>query len=101
MARSQQLRLAVPENLPRAHADPARLTEMLISLLSNGHEYTPEGDRIGVRAPQQDVYVRSATSVTGTGLSPENQAQLFTKGLTFQGPPECRKYQEPAWGCAS
>ncbi len=77
--RSQQLTVEVPENLPPVHADPARLTQVLINLLSNAYKYTPEGGHICVRACLQNGYVRCAVSDSGIGISPEDQARLFTK----------------------
>jgi signal transduction histidine kinase len=85
-ARSQQLTLEVPENLPLVHADPARLTQILINLLSNAYKYTPEGGHIHLRAWLQDGYVRCAVSDTGIGISPEDQAKLFTKFFRAEDP---------------
>ncbi len=78
-ARSQRLTLEVPENLPLVYADPARLTQILINLFSNAYKYTPEGGGIHLRAWLQDRYVHCAVSDTGIGISPEDQAKLFTK----------------------
>ena len=78
-ARSQQLTLEVPENLPLVYADPARLTQILINLLSNAYKYTPEGGHIRMRAWLQDGYVHCAVSDTGIGISDEDMERLFTK----------------------
>jgi len=78
-ARLQRLTLDVPENLPLVRADPARLTQILINLLSNAYKYTPEGGGIHLRAWLQAGYVHCAVSDTGIGISPEDQARLFTK----------------------
>ncbi|HDQ71242.1 MAG TPA: hybrid sensor histidine kinase/response regulator [Chloroflexi bacterium] len=78
-ARDQQFTVNIQEDLPQVHADPARLTQILINLLSNAYKYTPEGGRIRVRAWLQDDYVRCAISDTGIGISKEDQARLFTK----------------------
>ena len=85
-ARSQQLTVKVPENLPLIHADPARLTQILINLLSNAYKYTSEGGYIRVRAWQQDGYVHCAVSDTGIGISPDDQAKLFTKFFRSEDP---------------
>mgnify|MGYP001097733276 CR=1 FL=1 len=78
-ARSQDLTLDTPDDLPMVHADPSRLTQILINLLSNAYKYTPEGGSISVRIHLQDEYVHCAVSDTGIGVSPEDQEKLFTK----------------------
>ena len=85
-ARSQRLSLDVPEYLPPVYADPARLAQILINLLSNANKYTPKGGRIGVRAWLQEGQVHCAVSDTGVGISPEDQAQLFTKFFRSEDP---------------
>jgi len=85
-ARSQQLMVEMPEDLPPVHADRARLAQVLINLLSNAYKYTPEGGRIRVRAWLQDGYVHCAVSDTGIGMSPEDQARLFTKFFRSEDP---------------
>jgi signal transduction histidine kinase len=85
-ARSQQLAIKVPDSLPLVHADAARLTQVLINLLSNAHKYTPEGGHIRVRAWQQNWYVHCAVSDTGIGMSVDDQAKLFTKFFRADNP---------------
>jgi signal transduction histidine kinase/DNA-binding response OmpR family regulator len=85
-ARSQQLTVKIPRDLPLVRADPARLTQILTNLLSNAHKYTPEGGHIDVRAWLQDGYVHCAVSDTGIGMSPEDQACLFTKFFRSENP---------------
>ena len=78
-AQSQQFTVEMAENLPPVYADPARLTQVLINLLSNAYKYTPDGERIHLKAWVQDGYMHCAMSDTGIGISPEDQAMLFTK----------------------
>jgi len=85
-ARSQQLTVKIPEDLPKVRADPARLGQILINLLSNAYKYTPEGGHIQVRAWQQDSFVHCAVSDTGIGISPDEQARLFTKFFRSENP---------------
>ena len=84
--RSQQLTLQVPDDLPLVHADPARLEQILTILLDNACKYTPKGGHIGVRMWQQDEYVHCAVSDTGIGISPGDQARLFTKFFRSEDP---------------
>jgi len=85
-ARSQQLRAEMPEDLPPIYADPARLTQILINLLSNACKYTPDGGHIRVAAWLQDGYVHCAVSDTGVGISTEDQARLFTRFFRSKNP---------------
>jgi signal transduction histidine kinase len=85
-ARSQQLTVKIPQDLPPVRADPARLTQILTNLLSNAHKYTPDGGRIGVQAWSQNGYVHCAVSDTGVGISPEDQTRLFTKFFRAEDP---------------
>jgi hypothetical protein len=78
-ARGQQLSVDVQENLPQVNADPARLAQVLINLLSNAYKYTPEGGRIHVRVWRQGDDVHCAISDTGIGISAADQAKLFNK----------------------
>jgi signal transduction histidine kinase/DNA-binding response OmpR family regulator len=85
-SRSQRLKVEVPESLPRVLADPARLAQILVNLLSNAHKYTPDGGHIQVRAWWQDGYVHCVVSDTGIGMSVEDQARLFTKFFRSEHP---------------
>jgi len=84
--RSQQLVVEVARDLPPVQADPARLVQVLTNLLSNANKYTPEGGRIRVQAWQENRHVYCAVSDTGIGLSPEDQAHLFTKFFRSENP---------------
>jgi signal transduction histidine kinase/DNA-binding response OmpR family regulator len=75
-ARPQQLAVDMPEDLPRAHADPARLAQVLTDLLSDVYKHTPEGGHIHVRAWLQNGHVHFAVSDIAAGVSPEDQARL-------------------------
>jgi signal transduction histidine kinase len=80
--KDQTLNLDIWDGLPRAHADPNRLTQILTNLLNNASKYTPEGGSISVRAwllPEEPDFIRCAVADTGIGISREDQARIFTK----------------------
>lgn len=83
---SHQLTLEVPEDLPLVQADPERLVQVLAYLLRNACQYTPDGGQVHVRAWLDGGRVRCAVSDTGIGISPEDQAQLFTKFFRSEDP---------------
>ena len=78
-AKRQRLRLDLGDALPAVWADANRVTQILTNLISNAHRYTPVEGGITVAARRDDRFVRVDVSDTGIGLSPEEQAQLFTK----------------------
>ncbi|MGE5818711.1 MAG: ATP-binding protein [Deltaproteobacteria bacterium] len=78
-AKRQRFRLDLGEALPAVWADADRVTQILTNLISNAHKYTLAEGNITVAARRDNGFVRVDVSDTGIGLSPEDQAQLFTK----------------------
>ena len=78
-AKRQRLRLDLGDALPAVWADADRVTQILTNLISNAYKYTLVEGSITVAARRDDGFVRVDVSDTGIGLSPEDQAQLFTK----------------------
>jgi signal transduction histidine kinase len=78
-SKRQRLELDLGEALPPVWADQDRVTQILTNLISNAHKYTLAEGNITVAARQDDGFVRVDVSDTGIGLSPEDQARLFTK----------------------
>ena len=68
----------VPFGLPAVMADPLRLQQVLINLISNAVKYNREGGRLSVMAGAGDdarVWIR--VSDTGLGMSTEQLSMLF------------------------
>jgi signal transduction histidine kinase len=84
--RSHSVRSDIPDDLPAVLADPTYLTQILVNLLSNACKYTPESGDIRVRARSADGTVRCTVMDNGIGISPEDQAQLFTKFFRSESP---------------
>ena len=87
--KQQQFVAELPEQLPQVFADPNRLTQILINLMSNAVKYTPEGGRVVVRggsAAAEPQMIRCAVTDTGVGISPEDQQRLFTKFFRSEDP---------------
>ncbi|HWZ95681.1 MAG TPA: PAS domain S-box protein [Opitutaceae bacterium] len=65
--------------LEKFSADPKRLKQILVNLLTNAVKFTPEGGRIGltVAAPKGGHVVRFTVWDTGIGITPENEQKLF------------------------
>lgn len=79
LAERAQLRLElhIPEHLPPVQANPTRLREIILNLVSNAIKYTPAGGRIDVRASAHDGEIRISVADTGIGITAEAQARVF------------------------
>ncbi len=64
---------------PSLEADPKRLKQILVNLLTNAVKFTPEGGRIGlsVETPSAENIVRITVWDTGIGIAPADAAKLF------------------------
>jgi PAS domain S-box-containing protein len=78
-AKQQRLTLTVSPDVAPLWADPDRTTQIVTNLLSNAHKYTPTGGSLRIAARNDAGFVRMDVSDTGIGLTPEEQAQLFSK----------------------
>lgn len=82
----QILGARVTPELPRIYVDPNRLVQVLNNLIGNACKYTPEGGKIGITALAQGKFVRLEVSDNGIGISPQDQAQLFTQFFRSEDP---------------
>jgi PAS domain S-box-containing protein len=76
---SRNLRLTVtltPEAI-RVEADPTRLEQVFVNLLSNAAKYTEAGGHIDVVAERQDEEVSVLVRDTGIGIAPEMLPQIW------------------------
>lgn len=90
------------KNLPHAHADPNRLTQILTNLLSNAIKYTPYRGTIVTRvwlSPEEPEVIRCAITDSGFGISATDQVHLFTKFYRADDP-DVRKQPGTGLGLA-
>ena len=66
----------VPEDLPEIEADPIRLRQILLNLLSNAAKFTEEG-QIRLSAFAEDETIHLKVEDTGIGIAPEDFNKLF------------------------
>ena len=71
-----ELVLSVPDHLPILHADPVRLRQILMNLMSNAMKFTLHG-KIILGAEVQLPHIHFWISDTGSGISPEFQEKIF------------------------
>jgi signal transduction histidine kinase len=79
----QTLVARIGPNLPLVNVEADRIRQILVNLLTNAHEYSPEGASIAVTARVLDADVEIAVTDDGPGI-PENQLdhifERFTRG---------------------
>jgi signal transduction histidine kinase len=82
-AGNQSLREDLPPGLPLINVEPDRIRQILVNLLTNAHEYSPEGASIAVAARSAGAEVEISVSDDGQGI-PEDQIgrifERFTRG---------------------
>ena len=73
----------IPPDLPPIDVEPDRIRQILVNLLTNAHEYSPEGASIAVAARPVGAEVEISVSDNGQGI-PEDQIgrifERFTRG---------------------
>jgi signal transduction histidine kinase len=77
--RQHKLVTEIDPDLPAVKADPDRLTQILLNLMSNAYKYSPDGGTITVQAHRHDGEVAISVADTGVGMTPEQLAKLGTK----------------------
>ncbi|MCC5599708.1 hybrid histidine kinase/response regulator HrmK [Nostoc favosum] len=71
-----KLRLKLDPDITTLVADPLRLKQMLLNLLFNALKFTSKGS-VGLEVASKGLFVDFTVWDTGTGISQEDQAQLF------------------------
>jgi histidine kinase len=69
----------LPANLPPLQADEDRITQVLVNLVANAIQYTPEGGNVSITAVRQADEIQISVKDTGVGIPPEHLANLFTR----------------------
>ncbi len=69
----------LPEGLPPLHADPQRLEQILVNLVTNGLRFTPEGGIVTVEAEAAEGAVEVRVIDTGIGIAPEDLDHIFER----------------------
>jgi signal transduction histidine kinase len=74
--------LELDQGLPNIEADPAQLHRALQNLVLNALDAMPSGGALNLRTARSNGSVRLEVSDTGSGLTPEECARLFTPYYT-------------------
>src|SRR5208282_3660974 len=78
LANSKKLafKLDVPPNLPRAHGDDRRLTQVLLNLVGNAIKFTDTGE-VAIKAAAANGSYTIAVRDTGPGIAQADQVKIF------------------------
>ncbi|MBA4178764.1 MAG: histidine kinase [Leptothrix sp. (in: Bacteria)] len=95
--RGAELVLDLPDHVPLLRADPDRLTQVLLNLLSNAGKFVPrEGGRIGVRLRCDAAGAAVEVQDNGPGVPAAQRALIFEKFR--QGGPASQRPQGTGLG---
>jgi signal transduction histidine kinase len=91
----QKVVVDVEPGLPQVLADANRLVQIVRNLLSNAGKFTPEDGMIRVVVRNRKRYAYIEVTDSGTGISIEDKAKLFSKFFRSETP---LAREEPGWG---
>lgn len=77
--RGQILTEDIQPNLPLINVEPARIRQILVNLLTNAHEYSPEGASIEVSARTVADEVEISVTDNGPGIPTEQLERIFER----------------------
>jgi signal transduction histidine kinase len=80
-AAAKRIRLgsSLPADLPHILADEDRITQVLVNLVANAIQYTPEDGDVTISAARHEDEIYISVKDTGIGIPPEHVANLFTR----------------------
>jgi signal transduction histidine kinase len=78
-ASGQTLDARIEPDLPLVRVEPDRIRQILVNLLTNAHDYSPEGASIGVMARRLGAEVEISVSDDGPGIPEDQQRHLFER----------------------
>ncbi len=80
-AQDKRIRIStfLPTDLPLLWADPAKLNQVLLNLITNGIKYTHERGNVSVEARPLEGLVEIWINDTGIGIAKEDQPKVFQR----------------------
>jgi signal transduction histidine kinase len=78
-AAGQTLDQGIEPDLPQVEVDRDRIRQVLVNLLTNAHEYSPEGASIEVTARRRDAEVELAVIDDGPGMAADQLEHIFER----------------------
>src|SRR4051794_11647388 len=78
-ASKQQLSEEIEPSLPKVNVDRDRIRQVLVNLLTNAHDYSPEGASIRVGAKRVGADVEISVKDDGPGIPAEQLGHIFER----------------------
>lgn len=78
-AGDQTLTARIDPDLPLVEVEAARIRQILVNLLTNAHDYSPEGASIEVTARSLGAEIEISVSDNGPGIPEDQQQHLFER----------------------
>lgn len=83
-----KLQVELEANLPFIEADLEKTVWVLVNLLSNAVRYSPENDKIVIKASKLNNQVQFSVQDNGKGIDPRYQDRIFDKFFHIPGNPK-------------
>ncbi|MBI2883084.1 MAG: hypothetical protein HY675_27970 [Chloroflexi bacterium] len=93
--KGHQVVVDIPEAMPPVEADPGRVEQILVNLLSNAGKYSYPGTEIRVGAQTRLAEVEVSVTNYGPGIAPEDIPSLFAR---FYRTEEAERGKAPGLG---
>jgi histidine kinase len=71
--------IEIPTSLPFVLIDEDRLAQVLINIIGNSLQYTPENGEVAIRVKQSGKFVEVSVQDDGIGIDVEHLPHLFTR----------------------
>jgi len=78
-AKKQTLCLKCPAEIPLLSGDSQKVHQMLVNLLQNAINYTPEGGKITLEGRRGEGGIQLEVADTGVGIPPEDLPRIFER----------------------
>ena len=78
-AAGQALRQEIEPGLPQVSVDRDRIRQVLVNLLTNAHEYSPEGASIEVKVVRRGTEVEMTVNDDGPGMAEDQLEHIFER----------------------
>jgi two-component system clock-associated histidine kinase SasA len=84
-ARSQQIDVDIPQDLPPVYVDAGQIQRVLYNLLDNAIKYTPEGGGLYISALHRTTQkIQVCVQDTGPGIPKEKREEIFEDSFRLQ-----------------